>query len=62
MLTIEQQRKAVNYTLLFLRDEIESIKKSIKECKHEDSKRLLIQRLRELEKDQEMFEEIGDRI
>ncbi len=61
-MTINQQQRAVNYTLIFLKNEIEYIKKSIRKCTHETSKKLLIKRLDELEKDLVVFEELGDRI
>ena len=59
-LTIEQQRKSINYTLIFLKNEIPKLQNSVAYCTDEFNQKLLKQRLRELEKDEEEFEKIGD--
>lgn len=59
-LTVEQQRKMLNYSLIFLKNEIPKLQNSVVYCKNESSKKLLLQRLRELEKDEEELEKIGD--
>lgn len=60
-LTVGQEKRAINYALIFLKNEIPKLKNALKYTKHESSKELLIKRLRELERDLEEFEIIGDR-
>lgn len=60
MLTYTQQSKAVTYSLIFLKNEIEAIEKTLENCT-EQGKKLLLKRKYELEKDLEEFEKIADR-
>ena len=60
-LTMEQERKAINYTIMFLKGQIMKLDYDIEHSTHETSKQLMIKRLRELEKDLIEFELIGDR-
>lgn len=60
-LTMPQQRKAINYALLFLKNEIPKLQNSIAYGTDESAKELLKKRLKEIEKDEEEFEIIGDR-
>lgn len=58
-LTIEQQRKAINYSVCFLRDEVESLRRAMDEnviggnIRHQAQRRLA-----ELKKDLEIFEDL----
>ncbi|HZK00626.1 MAG TPA: hypothetical protein VFC79_11485 [Tissierellaceae bacterium] len=61
MLNIDQQRVALGYALVFLKNEIESIEESIKKCKHQESRDLLIRRKEELELDLDELQPLGDR-
>lgn len=61
MLNLDQQRVTLRYALIFLKNEIEGIEESIKKCKHQESKDLLIRRKEELELDLDELQPIGDR-
>lgn len=56
----EQQRKALNYTMIFLSKEIEEIKITIKKVNDPLTKPLLEKRLRELETDYNEFEKLSE--
>lgn len=57
MLTIEQQRKALEYTIIYLSDEISDVKKSIRRSVDEDIKNIHRERLQELEHDLAIFKD-----
>jgi hypothetical protein len=60
-LTIEQQRKAVNFSVCFLRDEVESLRYTIESgLFNEDIKKQAVKRLSELERDLAVFEVLND--
>ena len=64
-MSIENQKKAVHYTLFYLRSEIKDLENSIQLGNHpamEPAKKLLKQRLEELKKDLETFEELNNNI
>lgn len=54
----EQQRKALNYALFFLRNEIKALKETLKSVDDPLTTPLLEKRLMELERDFEMFLEL----
>lgn len=54
----EQQRKALNYALFFLRNEIKALKETLKTVNDPLTKPHLERRLKELEVDFEMFIEL----
>lgn len=58
----EQQRKALNYALTFLRDEILSIKETLETAKDPLTTPHLKQRLKELEADYEVFKNIHEEV
>lgn len=62
MLRVDEQRKAINYASMFLRDEVADLNKSIRLCSDQDVKRILKQRLSELEPDLELFQKLGDNV
>lgn len=62
MLNINEQRKAINYASMFLRNEVADLNKSIRLCSDEDVKKILKQRLSEIEPDLELFQRLGDDI
>lgn len=62
MLNVDEQRKAINYAGMFLRDEVADLNKSIRLCSDKDVKKILKQRLSELEPDLELFQKLGDGI
>ena len=58
MLTIEQQRKALWYAIVYLMNEISDSKKSIRQSVDEDIKNIHRERLQELEGDLATFENL----
>lgn len=63
IMSVEQQRKAVLYTVNFLISEIESLKLTLKIGRHAEPVEIqLNRRLAELEDDLEVFEKINGEI
>lgn len=61
VLTMPQQRRAVHFTVLFLKQEIEDIQTSLKQTTGNERK-LLERRLNELQSDLETFSEINEQL
>lgn len=61
-LTMEQQRKAVNFSVYFLREEVKSLGRLIESYGglNQNMKKQAERRLSELQKDLEMFEALND--